>query len=207
MLSSPNPGSPTQSAVLSSPHPGVSQETGSSQAPTSNLGPTIHENQNEWQIPSLKSEVVIFGGSNLGMESKIETNWLSVECNSFPGAKLAHFKKMFAASEETPHTTPEHVILVQSGAKTTRDLQVLESEAQKVFPEAKIYFPKINTPFEPSQRSHLKFQKVNDAIDGLPYHHYILPTLPQWVDFSNLFIAYNQKIMMVLNGNLGPLIL
>ena len=196
--SSPNPGSPTQSAVLSSPHPGVSQQTQtlgteSFQAPTSDLRPTIHENQNEWQIPSLKSKVVILGGSNLGMESKIETNWPSVECHSFPGAKPAHFKKMFAASEETPHTTPEHVILAESGAKTTKDLQVLEFEAQLVFPEAKIYFPKINTPFEPSQRSYSKFQKVNDAIDGLPYHHYILPTLPQWVDFSNLVIAYSRK--------------
>ena len=100
---------------------------------------------------------------------------------------------MFAASEETPHMTPEHVILAESGAKTTKDLQVLEFEAQLVFPEAKIYFPKINTPFEPSQRSYSKFQKVNDTIDGLPYHHYILPTLPQWVDFSNLAIAYSRK--------------
>ena len=95
---------------------GVSTD-GSSQAPSSDLGPTIHENQNEWQIPSLKSEVVILGGSNLGMESKIETNWSSVECYSFPGAKLAHLKKMFVASEETPHTTPEHLIIAESGAK------------------------------------------------------------------------------------------
>ena len=122
LQSSPSSGSPTQSAVLSSPHPGVSQQTGSSQAPTSNLGPTIYENRNEWQIPSLKSEVVILGGSNLGMESKIETNWPSVECHSFPGAKLGHFKTIFAASEKTPLMTPEHVILAESGAKTTRDL-------------------------------------------------------------------------------------
>ena len=154
--SSPNPGSPTQSAVLSSPHPGVSQQTQSLgtesfQAPTSDLRPTIHENQNEWQFPSLKSKVVILGGSNLGMESKIETNWPSVQCHSFPGAKPAHFKKMFVVFWETPHMTPEHVILVESGAKTTKDLQVLEFEAQLVFPEAKIYFPKINTPFEPSR--------------------------------------------------------
>ena len=40
------------------------------------------------------------------MESKIETNWSSVESHSFPGVKPAHFKKMFAATEETPHTTP-----------------------------------------------------------------------------------------------------
>ena len=155
--------------------------------------PCIHDNQNEWQIPSLKSEVVILGGSNLGMESKIETNWPSVECHSFPRAKLAHFKKMFAASEETPLTTPDHVILVESGAKTTRDLQVLEFEAQKLFPEAKIYFPKINIPFDPSQRNYLKFKKVNDAIESLPYHHNIVPTLPQWVDFSSLAIAYNRR--------------
>ena len=91
------------------------------------------------------------------------------------------------------YTTPEYVILAESGAKTTRDLQVLEFEAQKVFPEAKIYFPKINTPFKPSQRNYLKFKKVNDAIDGQPYHHYILPTLLQWVDFSSLAIAYKRK--------------
>ena len=108
-------------------------------------------------------------------------------------AKLAHFKKMFVASEETPLTTPDHVILAESGAKTTRDLQVLEFETQKVFPEAKIYFPKINIPFDPSQRNYLKFQNVNDAIESLPYHHYILPTLPQWVDFSSLAIAYNRR--------------
>ena len=100
---------------------------------------------------------------------------------------------MFAASEETPHTTREHVILAESGAKTTRDLQVLQFEAQKVFPEAKIYFPKINIPFKPSQSIYSKFQKVNNTIDGLPYHHYILLTLPQWVDFSSLAIAYNRK--------------
>ena len=88
--------------------------------------------------------------------------------------------------------TPEHVILAESGAKTTRELQILEFEAQKVFPEAKMYFPKINI-LEPSQRSYLKFQKVNDTVEGLPYHHYILPTLPHWVDFSNLAIAYNRK--------------
>ena len=88
--------------------------------------------------------------------------------------------------------TPEYVILVESGAKTTRDLQVLEFEAQKVFPEAKIYFPKINTLFKPSQRNYLKFKKVNE-IDGLPYHHCILPTLPQWADFSSLAITYNQQ--------------
>ena len=64
----------------------------------SDLGPTIHQNQNEWQIPALESEIVILEGSNLGMDSNIQTNWLSVECHSFPGAKLAHFKKMFAAS-------------------------------------------------------------------------------------------------------------
>ena len=196
--SSSNPGSPTQSAVLSSPHPGVSQQiqtsgTESLQAPTSDLIPTIHENQNEWQIPSLESKVVILGGSNLGMESKIETNWSSVECHSFPGAKPAHFKKMFVASRETPHMTPEHVILAESGAKTTKDLQVLEFEAQLVFPEAKIYFPKINTPFEPSHKNYSKFKKVNDAIDGLPYHHYILPKLPQWVDFSKRAITYSRK--------------
>ena len=196
--SSPNPGSPTQSAVLSSPNPGVSQQTQSLgtesfQAPTSDLRPTIHENQNEWQIPSLKSKVVILGGINLGMESNIEINWPSVECPSFQGAKPAHFNKMFKASRDTPHMTPEHVILAESGAKTTKDLQVLEFEAQLVFPEAKIYFPKINTPFEPSQRSYSKFKKVNDAIDGLPYHHYILPTLPQWVDFSKRATAYSRK--------------
>ena len=85
------------------------------------------------------------------------------------------------------------VILAESGAKTTKDLQVLEFEAQLVFPEAKIYFPKINTPFEPSQKSYSKFKKVNDAIDGLPYHHYILPALPQWVDFSKRATAYSRK--------------
>ena len=42
-----------------------------------------------------------------------------------------------------------HMQYGKSGAKTTRDIQVLEFEAQNVFPEAKIYFPKINTPFEP----------------------------------------------------------
>ena len=55
------------------------------------------------------------------------------------------------------------------------------------------YFTKFNTPFKPSQRNYLKFKKVNDAIDGLLYHQYILPTLPQWVDFSSLAIAYNRK--------------
>ena len=60
---------------------------------------------------------------------------------------------MFAASKKTPHMTPEHVILAESGAKTTRDLQELEFEAQTVFPEAKIYFPKLNTPFKPSQKN------------------------------------------------------
>ena len=68
-----------------------------------------------------------------------------------------------------------------------------EFEAQKVFSEGKIYFPKINIPFDPSQRNYLKFKKVNDAIESLPYHHYILPTLPQWVDFSSLAIAYNRR--------------
>ena len=97
------------------------------------------------------------------------------------------------ASEKTHLTTPDHVILAESGAKTTKDLQVLEFEAQKVFPEAKIYFPKINIPFDPSQRNYLKFKKVNDAIESLPYHHYILPTLPQWVDFSSLAIAYSRR--------------
>ena len=84
---------------------------------------------------------------------------------------------MFAASEKTPHTTQKYVILAESIAKTTRDLKVLEPEAQKVFSDPKIYFPEINTPFKPSQRNYLKLKKVNDAIDGLPYHHYILPTL------------------------------
>ena len=60
---------------------------------------------------------------------------------------------MFAASRKTPHMTPAHVILAESGVKTTKDLQVLESEAQLVFPEAKIYFPEINTPFAPSQKA------------------------------------------------------
>ena len=119
-----------------------------------------------------------------------------MECHSFPGAKLAHFKKMFAASDETPLTIPEHVILAESGAKTTRDLQVLEFEAQKLFPEAKIYFPKINIPFEPSQRNYLKFQKVN----------YILLTLPQWVDFSSLAIAYNRRNCDGIKWKSGPLI-
>ena len=49
------------------------------------------------------------------------------------------------------------------------------------------------TPFEPSQRNYSKFKKVNDAIDGLPYHHYILPKLPQWVDFSKRAITYSRK--------------
>ena len=78
----------------------------------------------------------------------------------FPGAKPAHFKKMFAASNETPHMTPEHVILPENGAKTTKDLQVLEFEAQLVFPEAKIYFPKINTPFEPHKEAILNSRRL-----------------------------------------------
>ena len=103
-----------------------------------------------------------------------------------------------AAPEKSPHMTPEYVILAKSGAMTTTDFQILEFEVQKVFPEPKVYFPTINTHFEPSQRNYLKFKNVNDAIDGLPYHHYyeihyILPTLPQWVDFSSLAKAYNRK--------------
>ena len=85
-------------------------------------------------------------------------NKLAIHGMSFlPGTKLAHFKKMFAASEETPHMTREPAILAESEARSTRDLQVLEFEAQKVFPEAKIYFPKINTPFKSPQRNYSKF--------------------------------------------------
>ena len=56
-----------------------------------------------------------------------------------------------------------------------------------------LFIMMISQLFEPSQRNYLKFQKVNDAIEGLPYHHYILSTLPQRLDFSSLAIAYNQR--------------
>ena len=77
-----------------------------------------------------------------------------------------------------------------------QELQVLEFEVQKVFPEAKIYFPKINIPFEPSQRNYLKFLKVNDAIEGLPYHHYILTTLP--TSMSAKFIVRDMDPFVVV---------
>ena len=104
LQSPPNPRPPTQSAILSSAHPGVSHQTQNLGTPMSDLGSTIHENQNEWQIPSLESEIVIPGGSNLGMESKIEINWPSVECHSFPGVKLA-LQKCLQLPRKLPYDT------------------------------------------------------------------------------------------------------
>ena len=128
------------------------------------------------------------------MLARCQINWKSLFDIKVP------VTLMLAAYEKTPLTTPEHVILAESGAKTTRDL---EFEAQKVFPQAKIYFPKINIPFDPSQRNYLKFKKVNDAILSPPYHcklqTKILLNWSFWTDWF-LFIIKNNKYIIKCNN-------
>ena len=62
-----------------------------------------------------------------------------------------------------------------------------------MFSDAKIYSPKINTPFGPSHKNYPIFRKVSYAIDGLRQYTIfnMLPTLPQWVDISSRVITYN----------------
>ena len=113
LQSSPSPGPPTQSckcnlAILSSPHPGVSQQTQnlrtSSQALMPDRDPPFMRTKMNGKYPHFESEIVILGGSK-PWNGEQDRNQLAICGMQFlPGAKL-QFKKMFAASEKTPHTS------------------------------------------------------------------------------------------------------
>ena len=58
---------------------------------TSNLQVTVHnKDHNEWKVPSIKSQIIIFGGINIGAATKRQTKLASVECHSFPGAGVSY---------------------------------------------------------------------------------------------------------------------
>ena len=204
-LSSLNsPESSTSSSLNASPAPSLDQQTHSTtnttKKPTQSkpknlsiIGPSIITHKDRpWQLPQMKSKIVVIGDSNISRASQILHEARSIECHSFPGAKLSHFTEMISKHKSGG---PEAVIL--SVGINNRDNREVTHRQQarsmilacsKAFPNTNVYIPQINIPPEITPEQKCSLNSLNQTMEHLTNTIYpntnikILPKLP-----DNLF--------------------
>ena len=181
---SPCPSTPIQTST---------QPTSRAYTQTSNLaselppvsGPNItcHKDRTKWKIPKIRSKVAILGDSNINRADTISAQTRSIECHSYPGARLCHLNNMFS-KHQTPQEMPEVVILSiginnrdNQPATHKSQLNTLLKSCSKVFPKSQIYIPQINVPpqIPPHQTNSLMIlnQMINELTKNTPNVHTI----------------------------------
>ena len=181
---SPCPSTPIQTST---------QPTSRAYTQTSNLaselppvsGPNItcHKDRTKWKIPKIRSKVAILGDSNINRADTISAQTRSIECHSYPGARLCHLNNMFS-KHQTPQEMPEVVILSiginnrdNQPATHKSQLNTLLKSCSKVFPKSQIYIPQINVPpqIPPHQTNSLMIlnQMINELTKSTPNVHTI----------------------------------
>lgn len=158
-------------------------------SPQSVTGPhiVVHHDKRKWRPPVTKSKGVILGDSNIKIATKLETKAISIECHSFPGAKVCHFGKMFCGT--LPQMNPSSVVISvginnrENQATTNRQqLRQLVDGASKAYPNATIHIPQVNIPSKLPQSQQETLRKFNSTLQELetkfPKFHTV-PQLPQ----------------------------
>ena len=176
-------------SLLSNPRPKRRRITSPLNDPKA-TGPRIisHRERARWRIPPLNSHTVILGDSNLSRATQLEAKVRSIECHSYPGAKLFHFANLLSPSLP-PQDTPKIVVLSVGINHRTNQPHTFEQQltnviqnASRFFPNASIHIPLINIPPEISTSQQANLNHLNKLIQTLSEHSHILkaiPTLPQ----------------------------
>jgi hypothetical protein len=148
------------------------------------LGPhTVrHTDKKSWQIPDAKSQITIIGDSNLSRATQILSDARSIECHSYPGAKIVALTKMITSR---PKVTSEVIILSvginnRENQTSTHKTQVrsLVSACNKSFPNAQVYIPQINIPPKIASKHKGSLQALNEIIRDVTQSNPNVHTLP-----------------------------
>ena len=129
--------------------------------------------KNRWKIPNVTSRVAILGDSNINRVTMASSRMNSVELHAFPGAKLMHLSKMLELSKYT-QGKPQEIILSfginNRDDDLTENLQQLKSvfeAAAKVFPNANIYIPQINSSPNLTEKQKECLSEINEALSNV----------------------------------------
>jgi len=127
----------------------------------------------DWTAPvDTTSKTLIMGDSNLERfdRLKVSASMGSVDCHSYPGAKLVHFSDHILKLPQ-PQVGPRHVILsVGLNNRTNRpsthrdQLKRVINLAQKMFPNARIYIPQINYASDLAQEERASLDSLNSLL-------------------------------------------
>jgi hypothetical protein len=139
------------------------------------------DHKHEWRLPVLTKKILILGSSNLSRINVKPHSDTQIAC--YPGAKLCHARTIVKKYMDSYQ--PEKIIINigindkdEPMSVTAQRVQLLFSTIRSKFPDAKVYFTKLNYSQHLTAKQKRTLAFINSSVESLRIKVSVIPSLP-----------------------------